>query len=140
MWRAQDPARSARSRKNGARSATIKSRAPGALKLALLHYCMEALNYLIQFNIIFMNMLVKFNLIISNLLNFLDCNVFNEVFYIYYIKILQISTKPNLLQPSYLIVSLWDIKYDKILSSKTYIFGLVWNYIEYSNPVQKFEK
>ena len=34
MRRAQDRARSARSRKNGARSATIKSRAPGALKLA----------------------------------------------------------------------------------------------------------
>ena len=34
MWRAQDPARSTRSRKNGARSATIKSRALGALKLA----------------------------------------------------------------------------------------------------------
>ena len=34
MWRAQDPARSARSRKNGARSTTIKSRALGALKLA----------------------------------------------------------------------------------------------------------
>ena len=34
MRRAQDRARSARSRKNGARSATIKSRALGALKLA----------------------------------------------------------------------------------------------------------
>ena len=34
MRRAQDRARSARSRKNGARSATIKLRAPGALKLA----------------------------------------------------------------------------------------------------------
>ena len=34
MWRAQDPARSAGSRKIGARSATIKSRALGALKVA----------------------------------------------------------------------------------------------------------
>ena len=34
MPRAQDRARSARSRKNGARSATIESRALGALKLA----------------------------------------------------------------------------------------------------------
>ena len=34
MWRAQERARSARSRKNGARSVTIKSRALGALKLA----------------------------------------------------------------------------------------------------------
>ena len=34
MRRAQDRARSARSRKNGARSATIESRALGALKLA----------------------------------------------------------------------------------------------------------
>ena len=34
MRRAQDWVRSARSRKNGARSATIKSRALGALKLA----------------------------------------------------------------------------------------------------------
>ena len=34
MRRAQHRARSARSRKNGARSATIKSRALGALKLA----------------------------------------------------------------------------------------------------------
>ena len=34
MRRAQDRARSARSRKNGTRSATIKSRALGALKLA----------------------------------------------------------------------------------------------------------
>ena len=34
MRRAQDRARSARSRKNGARSAKIKSRALGALKLA----------------------------------------------------------------------------------------------------------
>ena len=34
MRRAQDRARSARSRKIGARSATIKSRALGALKLA----------------------------------------------------------------------------------------------------------
>ena len=34
MRRAQDRARSARSSKNGARSATIKSRALGALKLA----------------------------------------------------------------------------------------------------------
>ena len=34
MRRAQDRARSARSRKNGARSATIKWRAVGALKLA----------------------------------------------------------------------------------------------------------
>ena len=34
MQRAQDRARSARSRKNGARSATIESRALGALKLA----------------------------------------------------------------------------------------------------------
>ena len=34
MLRAQDRARSARSRMNGARSATIKSRAIGALKLA----------------------------------------------------------------------------------------------------------
>ena len=34
MQRAQDRARSARSRKNGARSATIESRARGALKLA----------------------------------------------------------------------------------------------------------
>ena len=34
MRRAQDRARSARSRKNGARSATIKSRALGALKIA----------------------------------------------------------------------------------------------------------
>ena len=34
MRRAQDRARSARSRKNGARRATIKSRALGALKLA----------------------------------------------------------------------------------------------------------
>ena len=34
MCRAQDRARSARSRKNGARSAMIKSRALGALKLA----------------------------------------------------------------------------------------------------------
>ena len=34
MRRAQDQARSARSRKNGARSATIESRALGALKLA----------------------------------------------------------------------------------------------------------
>ena len=34
MRRAQDRARSARSRKNGARSATINSRAVGALKLA----------------------------------------------------------------------------------------------------------
>ena len=34
MQRAQDRARSARSRKNGARSATIKSRVLGALKLA----------------------------------------------------------------------------------------------------------
>ena len=34
MRRAQDRARSARSRKNGARTATIKSRALGALKLA----------------------------------------------------------------------------------------------------------
>ena len=34
MRRAQDRARSARSRKNEARSATIKSRALGALKLA----------------------------------------------------------------------------------------------------------
>ena len=34
MRRVQDRARSARSRKNGARSATIKSRALGALKLA----------------------------------------------------------------------------------------------------------
>ena len=34
MRRAQDRARSWRSRKNGARSATIKSRALGALKLA----------------------------------------------------------------------------------------------------------
>ena len=34
MRKAQDRARSARSRKNGARSATIKSRALGALKLA----------------------------------------------------------------------------------------------------------
>ena len=34
MRRAQDRARSARSRKNGPRSATIKSRALGALKLA----------------------------------------------------------------------------------------------------------
>ena len=34
MRRAQDRARSARCRKNGARSATIKSRALGALKLA----------------------------------------------------------------------------------------------------------
>ena len=33
MWRAQERARSARSRKNGARNATIKSRALGALKL-----------------------------------------------------------------------------------------------------------
>ena len=34
MRRAQDRARSARFRRNGARSATTKSRAPGALKLA----------------------------------------------------------------------------------------------------------
>ena len=34
MRRAQDRARSARSRKNGARSVTIESRALGALKLA----------------------------------------------------------------------------------------------------------
>ena len=34
MRRSQDRARSARSRKNGARSATIESRALGALKLA----------------------------------------------------------------------------------------------------------
>ena len=34
MRRAQDRARRARSRKNGARSATIESRALGALKLA----------------------------------------------------------------------------------------------------------
>ena len=34
MRRAQDRAQSARSRKNGARSATIKLRALGALKLA----------------------------------------------------------------------------------------------------------
>ena len=34
MQRAQDRARSARSRKNGARSATIKSRVLGALNLA----------------------------------------------------------------------------------------------------------
>ena len=34
MRRAQDRGRSARSRKNGARSATIESRALGALKLA----------------------------------------------------------------------------------------------------------
>ena len=34
MRRAQDRARSARSRKNGARSATIESRALGALKFA----------------------------------------------------------------------------------------------------------
>ena len=34
MPRAQDRARSARSRKNGARSATIESRVLGALKLA----------------------------------------------------------------------------------------------------------
>ena len=34
MLRAQDRAQSARSRKNGARSATIESRAPSALKLA----------------------------------------------------------------------------------------------------------
>ena len=34
MRRAQDRARSARSRKNGARSATIESRVLGALKLA----------------------------------------------------------------------------------------------------------
>ena len=34
MRRAQDRARSARSRKNGARSATIESRALGALKVA----------------------------------------------------------------------------------------------------------
>ena len=34
MRRAQDRARSARSRKNGARSPTIESRAVGALKLA----------------------------------------------------------------------------------------------------------
>ena len=34
MRRAQDQARSARSRKNGARSALIESRALGALKLA----------------------------------------------------------------------------------------------------------
>ena len=34
MRRTQDRARSARSRKNGARSATIELRAPGALKLA----------------------------------------------------------------------------------------------------------
>ena len=34
MRRAQDRARSARSRKNGARCATIESRALGALKLA----------------------------------------------------------------------------------------------------------
>ena len=34
MRRAQDRARSARSKKNGARSATIESRALGALKLA----------------------------------------------------------------------------------------------------------
>ena len=34
MRRAQDRERSARSRRNGARSATIKSRAVGALKLA----------------------------------------------------------------------------------------------------------
>ena len=39
MRRAQDRARTARSRKNGARSATIESRALGALKLAS-----EALN------------------------------------------------------------------------------------------------
>ena len=34
MWRAQERTRSTRSRKNGAQSATIKSRALGALKLA----------------------------------------------------------------------------------------------------------
>ena len=34
MRKVQDRARSARSRKNGARSATIKSRSLGALKLA----------------------------------------------------------------------------------------------------------
>ena len=34
MRRAQDRARSARSGRNGARSATIESRAPGTLKLA----------------------------------------------------------------------------------------------------------
>ena len=35
MRRAQDRARNVRSRENGARSATTKSRAPGAFKLAI---------------------------------------------------------------------------------------------------------
>ena len=53
MQRAQDRARSARSRKNGARNATIESRALGALKLASEASCARSgqifnLNYSVK--------------------------------------------------------------------------------------------